>query len=318
MKEHAKGKEFAHLLEGKEFYPIVIDSANVVASMPPIINSQTTGKVGEETKDIFLECTGYNWETINIALKVMCMALADRGAEIESCEIHLPKFSAKPAASAYPKESIQHTPEFGVKKKTINPDYVRRLTGMDWTNKEIVELLERARYECKLKGKKIELLYPDFRNEILHEVDVIEDILIAYGFNKIPALEIKMATTGSERPEVLQQDIAREICAGLGLQEILQFTMTSKETQETKMLLQKEEFVELANPVSLNYTIFRKSLVPEMLSFLAKNKTVQMPHHLFEVGKVLDLDATQENSVKERVMICAGFEKNETNFTEIK
>ncbi len=312
LKEHAKGKEFGHLLEGKEFYPIVIDSAGTVASMPPIINSEATGKVTEKTKDIFLECTGFNWEIVNIGLKVMCMALADRGSEIESCEIHLPK------GGIYPKEAVIHTPFFRTKKTSLELDFIHRLSGINWTDKEILSLAERCRYSAKIKGKKLELEYHDFRNDILHAVDVVEDLLIAYGFNNIQPLEVKMSTTGQERPEVLKQDIAREICIGLGLQEILQYTLTSKEMQETKMLLEEQEFVELANPVSQNYAIFRKSMIPEMLSFMAKNKTVQMPQHLFEVGKVLEIDEKQENKVRERVMLCIGISKNETNFTEIK
>ncbi|MDO8625019.1 MAG: phenylalanine--tRNA ligase beta subunit-related protein, partial [Candidatus Diapherotrites archaeon] len=53
--EHPKGKEFGHLLAGTDRYPILIDSAGVVASMPPIINSQATGKVTEKTRNLFAE-----------------------------------------------------------------------------------------------------------------------------------------------------------------------------------------------------------------------------------------------------------------------
>ena len=53
LSEHPKGKEFGHLLEGATKYPIVMDSNKVVASMPPIINSEITGKVTEKTREIF-------------------------------------------------------------------------------------------------------------------------------------------------------------------------------------------------------------------------------------------------------------------------
>ena len=55
--------------------------------------------------------------------------------------------------------------------------------------------------------------------------------------------------------------IVREVCLGMGLQEILQFTLTSRETQETKMNMQAQEFVEIANPVTLSRSLFRKSWV---------------------------------------------------------
>ena len=91
LAQHEKGKVYRHLLEGAEFYPIVIDANRTVASMPPIINSNTTGKVTEKTRNLFIEVTGFKWETVETALEVICMALADRGGKICSCKLHFPQ-----------------------------------------------------------------------------------------------------------------------------------------------------------------------------------------------------------------------------------
>src|SRR3989344_782837 len=58
LKYHQKGKEYSHLLEKSNKYPVFIDSNKKILSMPPIINSHDTGKVSINTKDLFIECTG--------------------------------------------------------------------------------------------------------------------------------------------------------------------------------------------------------------------------------------------------------------------
>src|SRR3989344_3735607 len=150
LMEHPKGKEFGHLLKGVEYYPIVIDSKNIVSSMRPIINSETTGKVTENTKNIFLEVTGFNWNIVNTALKVMAMALSDRGAKIEAVKINFPK------TKTYPTKPIE-TPIFGTKKMTIDIEYANKITGLGLNAKEIIALLEKAGMNAKTKGKTIEI-----------------------------------------------------------------------------------------------------------------------------------------------------------------
>ncbi|HLC36155.1 MAG TPA: phenylalanine--tRNA ligase subunit beta, partial [archaeon] len=311
--EHPKGKLYGNLLHGKEFYPIVIDKNKTVASMPPIINSETTGKVNEKTKNLFLECTGSNWEMVNIALNVMCMALADRGGKIESCKINFPK------GKIYPKKAL-YTPSFGVKKIQVSIEKIHSMFGIKLSNKEIIDLLEKSRYEAKIKKNKVEAVYPDFRNDILHEVDVIEDMLIAYGYNNLNPITIKISTTGSEINESKNLDSAREACIGLGLQEVLQYTLTSKEKQVNKMNLNEEteEFVELANPMTASYAIFRKSLIPELLEFFYKNRNELIPQRIFEAGKIFELNEKKDNKVNEKNALAAALLKNESSFTEIK
>jgi len=126
--EHPKGKEYKHLLEGFSKFPIFEDNKGVVASMPPIINSDLTGKVSPSTKEVLVEVTGYNQETVNIALNVMVSALAERGFEIYSVKIK------------YPNKTIV-TPNFTPGKITVKIDEIKRISGLALNTKQIVELL---------------------------------------------------------------------------------------------------------------------------------------------------------------------------------
>ncbi len=312
LAQHEKGKAYKHLLEGAKVYPIVIDSKNTVASMPPIINSQTTGKVTESTKNLFIECTGFKWETVSTALEVICMALADRGAKIESCKVHFPK-DAKP----YPAKSV-NSPEFKTEKMSFAKELVEVKTGLGLKDKEILDLLLKARYNAEIKGEKVHVEYPTYRTDIMHPVDIIEDMLISYGFNKIAPVKVEMNVVGSQLPIALYNDFVREGCVGLALQEIMLYNMTSKEVQANKVLLDKEEFVEIANPVSTSYEILRKRLAPQLLEFFAKNKNQEYPQRIFEIGSCLAVDSKAENGIKQSNNLCVALTHSNANYTEIK
>jgi len=55
LSQHPTGKDYGHLLEGKDKFPLFIDANNKVLSMPPIINSYDVGKISESTKEVFIE-----------------------------------------------------------------------------------------------------------------------------------------------------------------------------------------------------------------------------------------------------------------------
>jgi phenylalanyl-tRNA synthetase beta chain len=200
----------------------------------------------------------------------------------------------------------------------VDPDFFRKRSGLSLKDDEIIKLLERARYNVTKKGKNLVCEYGSYRYDILHQVDVLEDMLISYGFNRIEPAEIKMPVKGFERKENKIDDIYRDICVGLGLQEVLTFTMTSREKQEQNIGLKDQQFVEIANFVSTNYQIFRRHLFPELLEFLAKNKNQQYPQRIFEIGKTLELDAKADNGTKEARKVSAIMSASKTNFTEIK
>ncbi|MDD5147939.1 MAG: phenylalanine--tRNA ligase subunit beta [Candidatus ainarchaeum sp.] len=305
LMEHPKGKEYAHLLKGFEKYPIVIDDKGVVASMPPVINSQTTGKVDEKTKELLVEVTGYNQETVNTALNVAVSALAERGFDVYSVKIK------------YPDKSII-TPDFSPKKIIVSIESIKKLLGLDLKEKEIAGLLGKARYAVKKTKKGFLCSYPPYRQDILHEVDVIEDIAISMGYNRIEPLPVELACVGSESKETKLSDAIRELCTGLCLQEVLTFTMTSREKQEKKLLLPESDFVQIANPVSWNFEVFRKNILPGLLEFLAKNKNCEYPQKIFEIGKCFELDSAKETRTSEPLKLCIVLSGRGAEFTSIK
>jgi phenylalanyl-tRNA synthetase beta chain len=305
--EHPKGKEYAHLLKGMPRYPIVEDSLGTVASMPPIINSQATGKAGMETEVLFVEVTGQNQETVDTALNVMVLALAERGFSIYSVSVK------------YPGKTIV-TPDFTPRKISVPLGEIEQVVGMRLGAKQIIRLLGQARYDVKANGKTLLCKYPAYRQDILHPVDVIEDVLISHGFNSIRPEPIRLACTGGELLEERMKRAFEEACIGLGLQGVLTFTMTSV-TKQCGMVgidSEKERLVEIENPVSENYAAFRKRLYPELLEFLSKNKHAAYPQKIFEIGKAVELDAKSGTGAGEKNRLCVVLCGKGAEFTVIK
>jgi phenylalanyl-tRNA synthetase beta chain len=84
------------------------------------------------------------------------------------------------------------------------------------------------------------------------------------------------------------------------------------------MGVKPENFVELANPVSSEYAVFRKSILPELLDFFARNKTVAFPQRVFEIGRVLELDSSRPYGYVSRYMLCVAISDAKVDFNEIK
>ncbi len=72
LEKHPAGIDYSHLLKDKQRYLFFKDSNNKILSMPPIINSQETGKVTVDTNEVFLECTGQNKLKLKHTMNLLC------------------------------------------------------------------------------------------------------------------------------------------------------------------------------------------------------------------------------------------------------
>ena len=305
LARHPKGIEYGHLIKDSDKYPLVIDSKNVVASMPPIINSDITGKVTEKTKNLFIEVTGFNQDILNTALNVIVMALADRGGKVESVKI---KYDKKTLTS----------PSFEDKKINVDLDYLKRISGLNLKDKEIISLAEKSRFNAKIKKNILEVEYPGYRQDILHPIDIIEDLIISYGYDKIEPEIPKLATIGElDKFEVYCEKV-RSLLPGVGAQELLNFTLTNKGILFDKMNLDEMGVVEIANPVSNLWSVLRNWMIPSLMEFFSKNKNQEYPQQVYEVGDVVVLDDEAETKTKTIKRLAWALISKDANFTKAK
>ncbi|MBM3247210.1 phenylalanine--tRNA ligase subunit beta [Candidatus Pacearchaeota archaeon] len=299
LQQHPTGREFAHLLEGKDKFPIFIDAKDNVLSMPPIINSHKTGKVSETTKDIFIECSGFDFSILNKTLNILVTMFADLGGEIYQMNLLYDK-------------SKQVTPNLEPEKIKLTTESVNKLLGLELKEQEKKKLLEKAGYNYNPKTKIVEV--PAWRTDIMHEVDIIEDIAIAYGYNNfIPEIP-QISTIGEISPiNILKSKIA-EVLAGLNITEVSSYHLLTQD--DLKKLGQKPE-IEVEDSKS-EYKYLRRDLITMALKTLGDNVDKEYPQRTFELGEAFTRNDTEETGIKEKHLLSIAIANKDAGFTEIK
>ncbi len=296
LQRHPAGRDYAHLLAGKEKFPIFIDADKNILSMPPIINSQLTGKITEKTKEVFVECSGFDFEILNKCLNIIVTSLAEMGGKIYQMEIK------------YKKTKI--TPNLTTEKMKISLENTNKLLGLNLKEKELKQLIEKMGYNYNKGNVEI----PAWRTDILHEVDLIEDVAIAYGYeNFVPEIP-EIATVGQEDSREIIKRKFSEILAGLGMLEVSNYHLTIKKDQFQKMGIsekQEKDFIEVEESKT-EYSILRKDLTHYLLKILSENIDSEYPQKIFEIGKVFKLN----EKIIEKENLAGAFAPR--NFTEIK
>ncbi|MCS7130442.1 MAG: phenylalanine--tRNA ligase subunit beta [Archaeoglobaceae archaeon] len=298
LREHPKGKEYAFILEGKKFHPMIIDSKNEAVSFPPIINAEKT-RVTEKTKDLFIDVTGFD-EYVDKALKIIACMLYDRGGEIEVVEV------------VYP-DRVEETPDLSPKRMILRKSEIFSLLGFELSDKEIIFSLEKMRFGVKIIGEEVEVIIPPYRADIMHEWDVIEDIAIGYGYERIKPEYPKTSTIGSAHEWNEIRELLREIMLGIGFLEVITFTLTSEKAYENLRRASEpwKDHVPLMHPLTIEHTMVRTEILSKLLEVIAQNKHVELPLKIFEVGDVV-------SGLKNRLRLCACITHPRANFAEIR
>ncbi len=310
LDNHPKGKDYGIIISGLQEFPIFLDANSKVLSMPPITNSNDSGKITEKTKNVFIEVTGTDWNVVQKTLLIMVLSLADRGGEIEEVSIEY-------IYDLLDGSKKVKTPQISHKSVMLSAADANKVLGMKLKDQEIKKLLEKARYGVKASDGQIEVTAPSYRTDIMHVVDVIEDIAISYGFDNIEPHMIGLPTVGELSSLERFSDKLRELLVGFGLQEIMTFTLTSNESQFSKMSY-KGSAIEMQNPVSSEFSSLRTWLLPGLMSFLASNKHRDFPQKIFEVGECVLPDEAQETKAKTARKLAAALSYEDANLTEMK
>ena len=287
LREHPKGKEFAHLLEGLPAYPVFQDSKGRVLSMPPVINSHDVGKVTTDTREVFIEASGQDPRICEEAVRIICCALTDMGAHIQTVTVQ------------YGKRAVI-TPDLSSRKQEFYGYYVEKRLGITIKPDQYDALLARMGlgHEPGRVKDTHRAIIPPYRVDFLHQVDVIEDLAIALGYDRITATPPSLVTAASEAPMTRLAGAARRHLAGLGLLEAKNYHLTSKGFQAS---LGDTEVAMLRSSVSIEHDSLRKSLITSLLGTLAINKVHPYPQGFFEIGTVF---VPQERTVRELSMLA--------------
>jgi len=299
LEEHEKGQEYSWILDEEELYPVIEDSEGEVLSFPPIINNQLT-EVEPDTTDIFIDVTGKHQETVSEVLNILVTTLAERGGKVETVDVE-----------------GNEMPNLEPEVRTLNTDYFRQVSGLELDDEEIAERLRNMKYGAETANEEIEVEVPCYRTDIMHQYDLIEDVVIAHRYDNIEPEMPNIDQIGSEDPLEEFTDFLRDILQGTSAMEANTYVLSSREKLFDKMCVKTEDIVRMSNALTEEYSAVRNWLLPGLMEILNRNRHRSYPQEFFEIADTSVLDNTNVGASNRRKMayIRAG---NELGYTEAR
>ena len=309
---HPKGLEFGHVLAGHSRLPLLRDAAGQPLSFPPIINSREIGEVRVGDDELFVEVTGTDLSMVVLTLNIFAINLADRGAEIEPVEIHYPY------ETPFGKRVV--TPRDLGKPRPIQIETIERMLGQELGTKTVKQALSTYGYDVSTGKGSVKVKLPPYRQDLMHAMDVVEDVAISIGYGSFsPEMPAQFTVGGLSRIEQVS-DRARELMVGLGFQEIISNILGSPDQYRHAMRLGETEWgnmVEVRNIMSLSFSCLRQWMVPSLLRVETASSRAFYPHRLFEAGDVAIPDPTHELGSRTETVLGAVIAHAAAHFSEI-
>uniref|UniRef100_A0A7S2H2G7 phenylalanine--tRNA ligase n=1 Tax=Helicotheca tamesis TaxID=374047 RepID=A0A7S2H2G7_9STRA len=285
-------KPYVPLIKDSPLYPVVLDSNDVVMSLPPIINGDHS-KITLDTKQVFIECTATDLTKANIVLDTMVTMFAQYCAK--PYEIEPVKVTYKNANGEI--TNSYTTPTLSTRKETAQVSFVNSLIGIELEATKMLTLCNKLQLgpaQLLDSNTTLEVTVPPTRSDILHPVDIAEDIAIAYGYNNIVKRVPQTCTVGGEQPLNKLTDLLRDEIGRAGYTEVLTHGLCSLHDNFTALGREekKEEAVSLSNPANIEYEVVRTTLLPGLMKTLQHNRSASFSNgmKLFEISDVVLAD----------------------------
>lgn len=309
-KDRHLGK-FLHIIKDKPVYPVILDANRVVCSMPPIINGDHS-KITLDSKNVFIECTATDATKLDIVINMMVTMFSVYCAE---------PFTVEPVKIVSEHNSqTRITPNLASWTTEVEVDYLNACLGLQESPESISKLISKMALSAKPSSKKefVDVTIPPTRADILQRCDIMEDLGIAYGFNKLPRMSVNR-TVGAPLSINKLGDIIRFECGMAGWSEVMPLILCSHD--ENFAWLNRVDdgktAVKLENPKTAEYQIVRTSLLPGLLKTIRENKGHSVPLRIFETSDVVFKDETMERKARNERHFSAAWYGKSSGFEEV-
>jgi len=315
LEEHSTGETYADLVSEYDRYPAIYDDIGLF-SFPPVINGRRT-EVTTDSRDLFVELTGTDQWTIDRMCAIICYALDARAATIEDVIVE------------YPDREL-HRPDLDVSEKAVSHERIETLLGVDFDPDEVIDLFERSGLDAVTaeddEGNLIyEATIPPYRVDILHPLDLVDDLGRAYGFNDLEPRYPDVSTVGGRHERSRLEDAVRTQLVGLGFEDMLNFYMINEAENFDRMrLLPDADAVgagtptTIKNPYSEDYTMLRTWVLPSLLMVLEGNTHRSYPQDLVEIGLAAQVDESENTNVAEHRAVAGVLARHDATYEDAK
>lgn len=292
LEKHPKGQEYGYIIKDKPVYPYLWDDAGKALSMPPVINSAYVGAVEVGDDNLFVEMSGPILKDILLCASIMAVDMADLGFTIEPVKVVYPyetEFGREITVPYYFQES-----------QSCTVQEIRHVLGEDINAEDAKDALLRMGVYSVSEGDTIHITCPEYRNDFLHPVDVVEDVMIGYGLENFEPTIPRDFTVGRlTAAEELGRKV-KDIMVGMGFQEMIYNYLGSRREYVDNMHIKGDKVIMIANPMSENFEAVRPSVIPSLLESESVSGHATYPHRIFEVGKVAYLEPSDNSGTVTR------------------
>ncbi|MEK0349165.1 MAG: phenylalanine--tRNA ligase subunit beta [Nitrosopumilus sp.] len=298
LKNTDVGKDYGSILGNSPKVPIILDINQKTVSFPPIINAAVT-TITTKTKNLFVEVTGINKADVEDMLSVVATILQSAGFTLESVQIS---------------GANNSSPKLEQKKISVKSSLINQTLGLNLNTSKIISSLKKSRLDATIKGKNIICVIPAYRFDIFGPMDLVEEVALGYGIQNFEPTLSPSQTLGQKHPISINLQSISSIMTGLGYMEALNSSLTSKRILYDNTKRDSSKILSILDSKSLEHTILRDSLLPELIDSLAKNIHESYPQKLFEIGTIFN----KTSSVTEETHLCATSSHKDANFSEMK
>ena len=327
LKQHPKGREYAFILENEKIHPFLLDSQGDVLSYPPIINSAGIGSVEVGDSEIFVELTGSDMNTLDLATSIVACDLADNGFTIEPVEIEY-EFDTPRGKTCVTPYYFQEPVFCSLKRiekflgEKLNADEcLTALSKMGVKAEKNVDAEKGSCSDIGMKGgEKLEGILawpPEYRNDFLHAADLAEDIMIGRGLASFKPERPPDFTVGRLTSLTLFSRRLKEIMTGLGYQEMIYNYLGSRKNFVEKMRGQGGRIIRISNPMTENYEYVRDSVLASLMESEEASGHAAYPHKIFEIGKIAFRDNSENYLSQTRQYLGFLHAEKDANFNTV-
>ncbi|NLU45411.1 MAG: phenylalanine--tRNA ligase subunit beta [Euryarchaeota archaeon] len=297
---HEKGVAYAGLLGSFEEYPVILDADGEVLSFPPVINGALTA-VTTGTRDLFIDVTGTDRKAVKGALDIVTTALAERGGTIGAVRMT----GAEECMS----------PDLSPVERRISAAACLEFTGIrSGDRRTVTDALERMGMDAEADPDDPDAVvarYGAYRLDIMHDVDIYEDVAIGHGFERFGGDYSVVQTPGRLSADTVFAESLKDVMIGSGFTEVTTLTLSNEEEEFGISGLPEVDTVRILNPITEEHTCLRPYLMPSLMRILRHNRHRDLPQRIFEVGYVV-------RDGRNELRLCALATASKTSFTESK
>ncbi len=168
---------------------------------------------------------------------------------------------------------------------------VNGLLGTEFTLENISKLLARFDISSVIEGETLRVTVPDFRRDLLAEVDLIEEIARLHGYGELPGdNRVRNSLHGRQSEAEKGEQCLHDLMTGLGCQEVLTSSFMDLRQLDAMGLAEEDSrraTVCLLNPLVSFNSVLRSTLLPGMLDVLKTNfHRGQEELRIYQYGRV--------------------------------